>query len=326
MRIGILSMAHVHAPPYTMWAKTSGTLAGIWDDDVQRGQAAAEQYGTTFYAHLGTLLEQVDAVVICAENIKHKDLAVAAARAGKHVLSEKPLATTVEDGLAMIEAAKQAGVVLMTAMPCRFHPTYVRVKAAIDNGEIGTVVGISATNHGQCPFSWFTDPELAGGGAVMDHTVHVADMLRHLLDSEVKSVYAVADRRFYDDIKSDDCGYLSMEFENGVIASLDPSWSRPHPFATWGDVTMEVMGTHGTITLDMFGQNLDVWVNGNAWANWGSDANALMLENFVEACTKGAPLKVSGEDGIRAAEVALLAYKSVQTGRAVTRLSGNEIG
>lgn len=319
MRIAILSMAHVHAPGITAWAKQNGYLAGIWDDDIARGQAAAREYGTSFEADLSKLLPQVDAVVICAENVKHKDLAVAAARAGRHVLSEKPLATTMEDGLLMIEEAQKAGVVLMTAMPCRFHPTFARMKAAIDRGDIGEVVGISATNHGQCPFGWFTDPELAGGGTIMDHTVHVADMMRHLLGSEVRSVYAVKDTRFHPELKTEDCGYLSLEFENGVIASIDPSWSRPQPFATWGDLTMEVVGTLGTITLDMHAQHMDVWVDGHTYANWGSSSSALMLQGFVDACTKGAPVRVTGEDGLRAAEVALLAYKSIQVGEAVTR-------
>lgn len=319
MKVGILSMAHVHAPAYTAWAQANDFLAGIWDDDHARGAEAAAQYGTTFHADLHSLLANVDAVVICAENVKHRELTVAAAKAGKHILSEKPLATSMEDGLAMIEAANEAGVVLMTAMPCRFHPTYARVKAAIDGGEIGQVIGIAGTNHGQCPFGWFVEPELSGGGTIIDHTVHVADMMRHLLGSEVKSVYALKDTRFYADVKAEDCGYLSMEFENGVIASLDPSWSRPTQYATWGGVTMEIVGTAGTISLDMFGQNIDVWVDGNRWANWGSDANALMLQSFVDACTKGTPVVVTGEDGLRAAEVAFLAYKSVAAGQPVNR-------
>jgi UDP-N-acetylglucosamine 3-dehydrogenase len=320
MKIGLLSMAHIHAGLfYAPYFQQTGHLHAIWDDDEARGREAAATYGCRFEPDLAKLLRAVDGVVITTENTKHKDLAVAAARAGRHILCEKPLATTRADCLTMMEEARRAGVILMTAMPCRFHPAYHRIKAAVDNGEVGALVGIAATNQGHYPGGWFGTPELAGGGTVMDHTVHVADLLRHLTGSEVKSVYAVADRRFYPDVPAEDCGSISVEFENGVIATIDPSWSLPKPYARPFNVTMEVVGTQGTITVDMFYQVIDLWAGGNSLEIWGSNAYHLMPQRFVDACTKGAPVVVTGEDGFRAAEVAFLAYESIRQGKPVVR-------
>src|SRR5438094_400261 len=107
---------------------------------------------------------------------------------------------------------------------------------AIADGAIGEVLAVKGTNHGSLPPGWLTDPALAGGGAVMDHTVHVADLLRWILEREFVSVYAEIDTLLHPGLPVDDCGTLLLEMEGGVFASLDPSWSRPRTFPTWGDV------------------------------------------------------------------------------------------
>src|SRR5262249_18408312 len=152
-------------------------------------------------------------------------------------------------------------------------------------GKIGKVLAIRGTNRGRCPFDWFVQPALSGGGAVIDHTVHVTDLMRWLLGSEVKEVYAeisngINGREFYD------CGFLTMQFENGVFATLDTSWSRPKSFPIWGDVTMAVVGEGGTLTLDMFSQNLVHYsdkTGGVSWDGWGSNVDLLMVQAFTEA-------------------------------------------
>src|SRR5205085_9251107 len=131
-------------------------------------------------------------------------------QAGRHVLCEKPLATTLEDGQEMISACREAGVQLMTAFPCRFSPAMVRLKATLDTGKIGDVIAIRGTNRGRCPFDWFVNLPLSGGGAVIDHTVHVTDLMRWLLGREVTSVYAESSNRMYSQ-EFDDTGMLTME-------------------------------------------------------------------------------------------------------------------
>lgn len=319
MKFGIISFAHMHAYSYARaLGEIAGvTLAGVADPDPERGPAAAQQFGATYYRDYQELLAQdIDAVIICSANADHKEHAIAAAQAGKHILCEKPISVSVPDARAMIEAAEKAGVVLQTAFPVR-HSNPVRLlKAAIDDGKLGEIVAINATNHGKMPPGWFLDPAQAGGGAVMDHTVHVADLVRWMLKTEFTRVYAEVDTLLHD-VGIDDCGMLTADLASGAFMSLDPSWSRPDSFTTWGDVTMQVIGTKGVASLDAFRQAGMVYVAtspnspGRVFENgWGNDADRELIEAFI-AAVKGEPNEgASGLDGLKAMELALAAYES----------------
>jgi predicted dehydrogenase len=323
VKLGMMSFAHMHAHAYAAAIKASpnATLAGIADHDAVRARQAGAQYGAPVFESYDALLAaNIDAVVIASENIRHMELTRKAAAAGRHVLCEKPLATNTADGLAMIEACRAAGVQLMTAFPCRFSPAMVRLKAAVDEGKIGQVLAVRGTNRGRCPFGWFVEPALSGGGAVIDHTVHVTDLMRWLLGSEVKEVYAEISNAMNHQ-EFDDIGFLTMEFENGVFATLDTSWTRPKSFPTWGDVTLAVTGDKGVLSLDMFAQNLTLYsdkTGGASWQPWGSNIDDLMIEAFVHAIAGNEAVRITGEDGLRAAQVALAAYESAKQGRPVS--------
>ena len=126
-------------------------------------------------------------------------------------------------------------------------------------GAIGTPLMVKATNPGRMPPGWFSDPALAGGGATMDHTVHVADMLRWIFEREIVSVYAEIDARIHPGLPTDDIGLLLLDLDGGLSASLDASWSRAKTWPTWGGVTMEVIGTNGVLALDAFNQNVQLF-------------------------------------------------------------------
>ncbi|MDB4894780.1 MAG: dehydrogenase [Firmicutes bacterium] len=316
LKIAILSTAHVHAEGWaeTLWSVPEAELITIYDDDPSRGQPVADRFGVPFTAHLHEALASVDAVFIAAENSRHPQLTLAAAAAGKHILCEKPLAITAADGVRMITACRDAGVQLGTAFNCRFLQPVVRAKQLIDAGKIGRVLAIKATNHGYLPPGWFTDPEKSGGGAVIDHTVHVADLMRWFLHAEVTSVYAEVGTLFHD-LPVDDAGLLSLEFDNGVFATLDTSWSRGAGYYVWGDVTMEIIGTAGTLSLDAFAQHLKLYDHGRLQPrteNWGGNYDLPLVSSFVQAIRDGRPVPVTGLDGLRAAEVAFAAYESAR--------------
>lgn len=334
LNLGMLSFAHVHAPAYAalLRAMPDAALVAIADDDRARGEAAAREYGAEYVADYGALLarEDIAAVVVCAPNVEHRALVVAAAAAGKPVLCEKPLATTYADGAAMIAACRQAGVPLMTAFSMRFSPPVIALREMVRDGAIGDVVAVNATNHGSVPPGWLTDPALAGGGAVLDHTVHVADLLRWITGREYTRVYAEIDTLLHPGLPVDDCATLLMDLEGGIFASLDPSWSRPKSYPTWGDVTLEVIGTRGVLALDAFAQQIAVYSDvqarsrwgegvrgGVEWANYAGSGDEGMLAAFVAAVRDGRPVPVTGEDGLRAAEVALAAYESARRGEPV---------
>ncbi len=317
VRVGIVSFAHVHAPPYAaaLAGLEAADFVGITDGDEARGREAADRFGVGFFKEAESLFEAVDAVVVCSENRDHARDAISALEHGVHVLCEKPLATTVEDARAMIRASETAGRQLRTAFPVRYLPAVVRAREVVRSGGVGRVLAINATNHGQIPGGWFLDPEACGGGAVMDHTVHVADLLRWMLDGETRSVYAEVGS-FFGAEGIDDAAILTLELEgsafaDGIFATIDPSWSRGDGFPTWGDVTLRITGTSGVLDVDPFARHLTTFHHESgdtSWAYTGEDMNALMLDDFLRGVAEDDPAGASGEDGLRALEIVLAAY------------------
>jgi predicted dehydrogenase len=267
----------------------------------------------------------LDAIVVTTENKYHAPVAIDALEHGKHVIVEKPMATTLANADAMIHAAANSRGKLVQCYPCRYHPTAQAIKKECEKNSFGTILGISATNHGQMPSSqgvdsWFSNKELAGGGALMDHITHVADLIFWFTGAKLKSVFAKAANFFHPEVTVEDAGMVMLEYNNGMKASIDPSWSRPKNFATWGDVTMTIFGTQQTAWLDMFAQNIDIQRNQNThaiWQNWGSDMDALMLRDFIDHLKRNEQPMLSGIDGRKALEVVIAAYESCHTGKVV---------
>jgi predicted dehydrogenase len=319
VKVGIVSFAHVHAPAYAAVLRDleEADFIGIADELTDRGSEATERFGVGYFESTGSLLREVDAVVVCSENKNHARDVIPALEGGVHVLCEKPIATTVEDARAMIGASESSGSQLRIAFPVRYLPSMVRARELVRGGSLGRVLAINGTNHGQIPGGWFLDPDLAGGGAVMDHTVHLADILRWMLDVEVKSVYAEVDT-FFGGGETDDAAILTLELESGpiadgTIATIDPSWSRGDGFPTWGDVTLRIAGTSGVLDVDPFARPLrtfDHQSRAPSWSYTGQDMNALMLADFLRGVARGEPAGASGLDGLRTLELVLAAYRS----------------
>ena len=328
MRLALMSFAHVHAEGYAHNLRHAPGVEfiGIADDNAERGREAAERHGTRFYESYAALLaDRPDGVVICCENTRHREFVELAAAAGVNVLCEKPLATTVEDARAIIDACERAGVTLMTAFPMRFSAPAREVKQIVDGGTLGTIYGISSTNNGQCPYSeraWFVDKALSGGGAMSDHIVHLADLLRWYLDSEVVEVYAQSNHILYSEAAPDveTGGLVSLLFDNGTFATIDCSWSKPLYYPTWGGLAMELVGEGGFTVMDAFKQNVTIYSAARgraAYGYWGSDANQAMVNEFVAALRERRAPLVTGYDGLKASEIMAAAYRSAERGEPV---------
>jgi len=327
IRIGILSFAHHHGEAYISNLRNMDgvELLGVADDDPMRGQTIAAQNQALYFHTYEDLLEaKPDGVIICTENNRHRPLVEMAASRGIHILCEKPIATRLEDARAIVEVCDQAGVLLMTAFPMRFSAPLLEIKGRLDNGDFGNVYCFNGTNQGELPTkhrAWFVDPELAGGGAIMDHTVHLVDIMRWFTNSEVETIYARSNKIFHADEVQVETGALEMlTFENSVFATIDASWSRPPYWPTWGGLTFEMVTQRGVVIVDAFRQNLNIyredWQRSN-WAYWGSDMNHAMINEFASAIREDRPPRVTGVDGLRAVEAALAAYESDRTGQTV---------
>lgn len=328
MRVGILSFAHVHAEGYVgnLRAARGVELVGFGDDDAARGARFAEAYGLR---HLGDrdalLAEGLDAVLVCSENARHREDVEACARMGVHVLCEKPIATSLADAEAMRSACEAAGVTFMTAFPMRFDASVRAIKDALDAGELGALHAVNGVNHSEIPKghrAWFADRSLAGGGAVMDHTVHLTDLLRWMTGAEVEEVYAEVGNPFYpDDVDVDTAGLVTVGLSNGVFAAIDCSWSRPTTYPRWGHLKMDLVGERGVLALDAFAQVLTArsprLPRTPTWIGWGADPNQAMVEAFLDAVRDGRSPPVSWRDGYEALRVALACYASADSGQPV---------
>lgn len=324
IRIGMISFAHLHAHSYAACLKELAgevEFSGVHDDDSARGQEISQSLGVSWFENCADLLAESDAVIICSENNKHKPFTLQAAAAGKHVLCEKPIATNLADGREMIAAFKEQHAQLMIAFPCRYSAPIYRAYELVKQGKLGRILALKGTNRGTMPGGWFVQPEFSGGGAVIDHTVHVLDVWRWMLGKEAVSVYAEADELLHPGLGVEDAGLLSVEFENGVFATLDTSWSRPgKSFPTWGDVTLEIVGDQGSIWVDAFNQKFEVYNNDAIkaeWACWTDNIDLGMVSHFVKMIRNKEQTPISGYDGLKAVEVALGAYRSIETGEPV---------
>ncbi|MEH7179706.1 Gfo/Idh/MocA family protein [Neobacillus vireti] len=314
MKIGIISFAHMHAHSYASVLKgmEGVTLAGIADDNEERGKTYSQFFDTTYYQNYQDLLKSdIEAVIVTSENSLHHQHVLAAAKAGKHVLCEKPLATNLNDMEEMITVCEENQVLLGTAFPVRFNTPIQQAKKMIEQGVLGEILAIKGTNRGTNPGGWFIEKEKSGGGAVLDHTVHVVDIMRWFTGAEVTEVYAEIGS-VYTNHPIDDCGIITMEFTNGMFATLDCSWSRNSCYPTWGDVTLEIIGTNGTLKVDAFSQKLDLYSDhdGVKWIGWGDDMDAGLIEDFVNSVREGKSPLATGFSGMKAVEVALAAYQS----------------
>ncbi len=322
VRIGILSAAHLHAGAYAgQLASLEGAeLVGVADTDDERGREFAESHDVD-YLDADAILKRADGVIICSTNANHRDWAERAAEAGAHVLSEKPLAAESDDARAIVDACASAGVRLGVAMPLRFSLPARKAKEALEDGMVGSVHSIAGTNRGKMPGSWFTDPDAAGGGAVMDHSVHIVDLVHWLTGERVAEVYAETGTRFHD-LPVEDVNLLSMELTDGTQFSLDGSWSRPDSWDFWGDATVSLVGTEATVDVDCFAQKLkytDDRTDGDGVQSlyWGTDPNGGLIADFVEAVREGRPPEITGSEGVEAVAVVEAAYESAERGEPV---------
>jgi predicted dehydrogenase len=321
LRIGILSVAHVHAENYAAILKTMPEvdLVGFSDADREMGPRFADQHSVRwFLRHEDLLAESLDGALICSENGRHRELVEMAAEAKCQLLCEKPIETDLAEAESMRAICQKHQVRFMTAFPMRFAKSTQAVRRMIQSNELGLILGIDGINHSEIPIGhrrWFADKELAGGGAVMDHTVHLVDLLRWFFSAEIAEVYAEIGNPFHPDkVKVDTAGLILLTLTNGVQASIDCSWSRPTSYPRWGHLKMEVVGEKGVAVMDSFAEYLTLYSHGSernpSWTGFGADPNQAMLEEFVVSIRERREPAVTWKDGYEALRGALAAYDS----------------
>lgn len=336
-KIAILGVAHPgHAASYThsLLHLSNAEVVGVWDEDAARAQAFAKHFELpqVFDSSQAVLAhEEVDAVVVCSTTLQHTALVTAAAQAGKHVLCEKPIATTLSDAQTMVQACKTANVQLHIAFVCRFFPAIQRMRSMIAAGEIGQVLGAIGGNRGIPPLpsrypNWITTWEEAGGGALMDHSVHVTDAMCHVLNTRATRVFAENGTLFNESLAVDDAALLMLNFANDAVGSVDPSWSIPEDHPLHYDFYLRIVGTEGALTFDDTRQAIRVTSRNRAagerhytQAQFGLNIDEALVKHFIKCLYEGfieSPA-ATGEDGLHALQIALAGYESARTGQPV---------
>lgn len=330
VKVGILSFAHPHAIDYAqlLMAYTGvsvrATDPGPHPQGEVRGSVLAEQLGVPYSASLEELMDwQPDAVLVTSENSQHRRLVEFAASRGVHILCEKPLATTWEDATAISRVVEETGVAFAVAFPMRFAGIFRRLRTDYDAGLFGSAVAVRASNNGKLPSGrvWFTEPSLSGGGALVDHVVHAADLIQALLPrSAPVSVTAVANEILHRGAGVETAGLVTVAYDDGLIATIDCSWSRPETAATWGGLTLHLLGTAGTAETDFFGPR----VRGISSSSglpielpYSADYNDAMLRSFIDSVRSGAAPQPGVEAGLKTLQIVLAAQRSVRTGATV---------
>jgi predicted dehydrogenase len=248
----------------------------------------------------------VDAAVVSTPNALHAAQAIAFLRAGKPVLVEKPMAITLAECDAMIDASERAGASLMVAHCWRFRDEVIAVRDRIAAGELGEVVKTRGYGAHQQdgPSGWFTDPMLAGGGALVDMGVHAIDTARFLLGDPVPGrVCAVVGTRYAEGRYTvDDDDILLIEWSNGTNSIVESGWWQPRIGGLEADT--EVYGTKG------YDRIFPPEPPSDDYEHCTQPMYTAQMKEFLDAIAEGRPPRPSGRDGRVVMEVVEQAYRS----------------
>jgi predicted dehydrogenase len=282
---------------------------------------------------------KVDIVTIATPSGAHMEPAVAAARAGKHVIVEKPLEITLKKCDRMIEACEKAGVQLGAIFPSRFHDSSVKLKRAVDAGRFGTLT------LGDAYVKWFRTQAyydsgawrgtwaLDGGGALMNQAIHSVDLLTWLMGPVVE-IQANAATLAHKRIEVEDAVVATLRFANGALGVLEATTAAYPGYLK----RVEIHGSEGTAVLEE--EDLKAWdfvkprkedqvildamknrksTGGGASdpAAIGHHGHTMQFRNFVEAVKKNRPPAIDGHEGRRSVEIILGVYKAAETGKTV---------
>jgi predicted dehydrogenase len=246
----------------------------------------------------------IDAVVIGTPNSLHAPQAIACLEAGKHVLVEKPMARTLAEAESMNAAAAASGASLMVAHCWRFHPDVRALRGRIERGELGRVVktrgyGIHA---GWGPAGWFTDPELAGGGSLVDMGVHAIDTARYLLgDPALERVCAVLGTR-YKELAVDDDGILLITWSDGTNSIVECGWWQPHLAGLEADTEIYATGGYARVW--------DFTEGPEGYEHCSQPMYSSQMAEFIDAVEAGRKPRPDGADGALVMSVVEQAYRS----------------
>ncbi len=337
--IGCGMIAKFHAK--ALEAIPGAKLVACQSRRIESAEKLAAQYGCKPYDDLKAMLAdpKVDVVTICTPSGAHMEPALLAAKAGKHVIIEKPLEITLKRCDKIIEACRKHGVLLSTIFPSRFHRASQLLKEAVDKGRFGTLT------LGDAYVKWFRTQEyydsgqwrgtwgLDGGGALMNQAIHNVDLLTWLM-GPVAEISAQTATLAHDRIEVEDVAAASLKFANGALGVIEASTAAFPGMLK----KMEIHGTDGSASIEE--EDIKVWefrkmtardkkiiAEFNSVTETGggaADPSAIgfaahekQFRDVIKSIKTGEPMAIDGSEGRRSVEIILAIYKAAETGKTV---------
>ena len=336
--IGTGMIAQMHADALRL--AENAELVAVYDKVVERAEKFAADNKCAFAASLEELFAMpVEAVTIAVPSGLHGEVAIAAAKSGKHILCEKPLEVTVSKTEALIKVCQQNNVILSPVAQLRYGETVQIVKKAIAEGRFGTPVLASASVR------WFRSPEyyingkwrgtwaLDGGGALMNQGIHTLDLLLYF-NGDVAEISAKSANILHKSIEVEDTVAALLAFKNGSIGYIEASTACAPGFPR----RIELSGTKGSVIIEddkiirwQFAEEKSEdaeirrkYIAGEGLQGGSSDPRAITCEghrrqitDLAEAILHGAPLGITAADGERAVKVICAIYESAGSGKKI---------
>ncbi|MFC4663373.1 MULTISPECIES: Gfo/Idh/MocA family protein [Oceanobacillus] len=329
--IGCGSIAkHRHLPEYA--ANKHVEITAVCDIVGERAEEAAVKYEAKAYTDYKELLKQddIDAVSVCLPNYLHAPVSVDALNAGKHVLCEKPMATSAEEADQMIEAAQQSGKKLMIGHNQRFVNSHQKARELIASGAVGKVYSFRTTfGHGgpegwsaDGKDSWFFKKDEAFIGAMGDLGVHKADLVRYLLQDEFVEVGAFVETSAKENADVDDNATLILKSEKGTIGTLAASWAytakEDNSTIIYGEkatLRLEDDPTYSLVVQYTNGETVKYELGAIQSNDEGGQTTTHVIDHFIDSIQNDTTPLIDGEEGKKSLAIILAALESVETKR-----------
>lgn len=326
VRIAMLSKWHVHAAGYAQVIMQTGLaeIAAVWDDDIARGTAWAEELGCPFYSDLDEVLgsKDIDAVVCDSPTTQHYEILSKAAKAGKHIFTEKALAPTVKESEELAALIENAGVTFTISYPHLTFPVSRFAKKLVEDGTFGQISLVrvrkahNGISGGWLPDYWFEEKD-AAGGALMDLGCHPMYMANWLLGTP-KRITAVLTSPL--GCKVDESATATIEYENGAVCTGETSF-----ISYMTPETLEIYGTDATLLASdnevrLYTKDTAGYVGRNYITPVLPPEMPIPLELFIQACVQGTgtPEGYGPRDGVALTRLLENAYISNKENRTVT--------
>ena len=332
LRVGIIGSGsiatHRHAPEYAL--NPDVEIVAFADRVPERAEKLAKKYDAKAYSKAEDILgiADIDAVSVCTPNAFHAPLTIAAFQAGKHVLCEKPMATSAEEAKAMIAASQAAGKFLMIGHNQRLAPLHIKAKELISNGTIGKIISFRTSFSHPGPESWsiegatgwFFDKKQAFVGTMGDLGVHKADLVRWLLGEEIVEVASMVEHLEKPMGDVDDNAVCLLKSQTGAIGTLTASWTHypgednaTYLFGSKGHIRIGADPKFSVMCFLKTGEKQYYEVGAMQTNEGGGQSDTGVIRAFVNSILTNTPPAISGDEGRKALAIILACLKSSET-------------